>query len=65
MLAQAAKQNQEPETLKRHREMYEDRLKSLRLTHGKSEKEVTETANNPRVFKTDSGSVEDEEESSE
>ncbi|MBZ5645062.1 MAG: hypothetical protein LAO19_20060 [Acidobacteriia bacterium] len=55
MLMQAVgKHAQEPETLKRHREMYEERLKSLRLTQGKSEKEVTERANNPRVYKTDS-----------
>lgn len=60
MLTQAAKQSREPETLKRHREMYEDRLKSLRLTQGKSEKEVTERANNPRTFTTDAASIEEE-----
>lgn len=51
MLAQRKEHAEEPETLRRHREMYEERLSYLRLTQGRSEKEVADRANNPRVFK--------------
>lgn len=52
MAAQSTeKQRREPETLKRHREMYEERQKYFRLTHGETEREITDRANNPRVYK--------------
>lgn len=47
------RRKREPETLKRHREMYEERLKLLRLTQGQTEKEVTEKANNPNLSQND------------
>jgi hypothetical protein len=52
MLAQHNKPGRaEPETLRRHREMYEDRMRHLRLTQGKSEKEMSDKANDPEVFR--------------
>jgi hypothetical protein len=51
MLAQRKKDVREPETLRRHREMYERRLRYLRMTQGKTDREVADKANSPRVFK--------------
>jgi hypothetical protein len=51
MLAQPRRDAQEPETLKRHREMYEKRLRYLDMTQGKTDREVADKANSPRVFK--------------
>jgi hypothetical protein len=52
MLAQHSKNaHVEPETLKRHREMYEKRLRYFDMTQGKTEREVADKANSPRVFK--------------
>ena len=60
MLAQRAKHNhEEPETLKRHREMYQKRLRHLQMTQGKTEREVAEKANNPRVYRKASESNQD------
>jgi hypothetical protein len=65
MLAAQRKEHQnEPETLRRHREMYEERLQYLHFTQGKTEKEVTDKANSPRVFnREDSESQSDSEKS--
>jgi hypothetical protein len=51
MLAARKKSVAEPETLRRHREMYESRLRYLRMNQGKSEKEVVDRANDPRIYR--------------
>jgi hypothetical protein len=38
--------------------MYEDRLRYLRMTQGRFEKEVVDKSNNPRVFKKAAESAE-------
>jgi hypothetical protein len=42
---------QDQETLRRHREMYERRLRDIERADGKSDRELVNTANNPSVFK--------------
>jgi hypothetical protein len=48
----------EPETLRRHREMYENRLRHFRTTQGRTEKEVVDKSNDPRVFRKIAETVE-------
>ena len=40
-----------PETLRRHREMYQRRLEQIKRNNGLSERQLLDKANRPRVHK--------------
>ncbi|MFI5087001.1 MAG: hypothetical protein ACHP7I_01280 [Terriglobales bacterium] len=47
------------DTLQRHREMYERRLRLLRRTEGQSTRELADTANDPSVFRKEAANDDD------
>ena len=42
----------EPETLRRHRKMYEERLEEIKWRRGLSEKRILDFVNSPNAYRT-------------
>jgi hypothetical protein len=45
-------QKREPETLRKHRKMYEQRLEQIKFRRGMSEKNILDFVNSPSAYRT-------------